>query len=159
MLTADEIKKIPTNPDTGIAVAGKDTLLYVLGAPAEGGKENWLLVGGQRNSPLKRKADELDASCKSDNGWGATLPGKKTWSIAYDGLLVLNDKGLEILDAAYMNSIQVKVKIVYPDKTYRTGWVSVTEFDDDHAHDAVSTVSVTLSGVGAITELQPASTT
>lgn len=45
---------------------------------------------------------------------------------------------------------------MYRDKTYRTGWASVTEFDDDNAHDAVATVSVTLSGVGAISDIQAA---
>lgn len=156
MLTADEIKKLPSNPDTSIAEAGKDTLLYVADGTDTDGKETYVLVGGQRNAPLKRQADTLDASHKTSGGWGASLAGKKSWSISYSGLQVLNDKGLEILDYAYTNSKQIKVKIMYRDKTYRTGWASVTEFDDDNAHDAVATVSVTLSGVGAISDIQAA---
>lgn len=158
MLTAEEIKKLPTNTDTSVAEAGKDTLLYVEGPAASDntGKPNWLLVGGQRNAPLKRQADTLDASHKTSGGWGADIPGKKSWSISYDGLQVLNDKGLDVLDAAYTNGLQVHIKIKYRDGTFRTGWASVTEFDDDNAHDAVATVSITLSGVGAISDVQPA---
>lgn len=156
MLTAEEIKNLPENPDKSVAEAGKDTLLYVAGPGSTKDKPVWVLVGGQRNAPLKRSANTLDASHKSSGGWGATIPGQKSWSIDYSGLMVLNDDGLAILDACFTEGKQVNVKIQYKDKTYRTGWATVTEFDDDNAHDAVATVSVSLTGVGAITSLQPA---
>lgn len=49
MLTADEISKLPTNPDKSSAEAGKDTMLYVDDG-AGTSTPNWVIVGGQRNS-------------------------------------------------------------------------------------------------------------
>lgn len=150
-LTDAQIKALPDNPAQSIAEAGKDTLLYVntgtLSAPT------WLVVGGQRNTPLARKANTLDASHKTSGGWESKVPGLKSWSISYSGLHIASDDGLKVIDYCYTQSKQVNVKIVYKNGSYRTGWAYVTEYDDDNAHDAISTVKVTLEGVGAISDL------
>jgi len=150
-LTDAQIKALPDNPAQSIAEAGKDTLLYVntgtVSAPT------WLVVGGQRNTPLARKANTLDASHKTSGGWESKVPGLKSWSISYSGLHIASDDGLKVIDYCYTQSKQVNVKIVYKNGSYRTGWAYVTEYDDDNAHDAISTVKVTLEGVGAISDL------
>ena len=152
MLTDQELKKLPDNPSKATASPGKDTLLYI-----NKGKENapaWVLVGGQRNTPLSRKANTLDASHKASGGWGANMPGLKSWSIEYSGLVIMTDEGLQILDYCFTESKQAHVKIEYPDKKYRTGWAFITDYNEDNAHDGISTVKVTLQGNGPISELK-----
>ena len=151
MLTTTELAALPENPNKSIAEAGKDTMLYVNKGTAD--KTVWLVIGGQRNTPLTRKANTLDASHKTSGSWGSKVPGIKEWSISYSGLQIATDEGLQILDYAFVNSKQINVKIAYKNGSYRTGWAHITQYDDDCAHDAISTVKVTLEGNGPISEL------
>ena len=154
-ITATDLQNLPNNPDTAVAEAGKDTLLYILTA-IENDEETWTLVGGQRNSPLAETANTIDASHKTSGGWATSVPGLKSWSVNYSGLLIMSDDGLKVLDYAFRESHQIKVKIEYKDHSYQTGWCYVTAFNNDTAHDGVATISATLSGVGAISPITPA---
>lgn len=153
-LTDAQLAALPDNPNVSVAEAGKDTLLSIntgtVSAPI------WIVIGGQRNTPLARKANTLDASHKTSGGWESKVPGLKSWSISYSGLQIASDDGLKALDYCYTQSKQVNVKIAYKDGSYRTGWAYITEYDDDNAHDAISTVKVTIEGVGAISDLTTA---
>lgn len=151
MLTDAELNNLPENPNKSVAEAGKDTLLYV--DKGTSGAPDWLLIGGQRNTPLSRKANTLDASHKTSGGWGSTLPGLKNWSIDYSGLQIMSDEGLQIIEHCFLNDKQVHVKIAYKNGSYRTGWAFITQYDDDNAHDAIGTVKVTISGNGPISDL------
>lgn len=159
-LTDEAIKALPENPDKMVASVGKDTLLSVAesktGTTGNISDYQFITVGGQRNSPVNSSANSIDASHKTSGGWGANVPGLKTWNIAYTGLHVIDDKGLEILEYAYRNSHQVFVKITYKDGSYQTGWAYVTQFNKDNNYNAVETVSVTLTGQGAISEVTKA---
>ncbi|WP_196602162.1 phage tail tube protein [Pectinatus frisingensis] len=151
MLTDQELNNLPDNPNVSVAEAGKDTLLYLnkgtINAP------DWLIIGGQRNTPLSRKANTLDASHKTSGGWGSTVPGLKSWSIDYSGLQIMSDEALQMIDYCFINDKQVHVKIAYKNGSYRTGWAYITEYNDDNAHDAIGTVKITLEGNGPISEL------
>ena len=46
------------------------------------------------------------------------------------------------------------LKFEYPDKSYYTGWGSITEFSLKTQHDDVATISGTISGDGPLSELQ-----
>lgn len=150
-ITDIQLAALPENPNVSVAEAGKDTLFSIntgtTAAPV------WTVIGGQRNTPLTRKASTLDGSHKTSGGWESKIPGLKSWSIAYSGLQIASDDGLKVLDYAYTSSKQVNVKLTYKNGMFRTGWAYITEYDDDNAHDAISTVKVTLEGVGAISDL------
>lgn len=152
MLTTQELEKLPENPSKATALPGKDTMLYINKGKPEA--PNWLLIGGQRNTPLSRKANTLDASHKASGGWGANVPGLKSWSVEYSGLQIESDEGLQILDYCFTQGKQAHVKIAYPGGYYRTGWGFITAYSDDNAHDAIATVKVTIEGNGPISELQ-----
>lgn len=155
-LTADALAKLPVNPDTQVATPGKATLLYVdIGTT---GTESWKLVGGQRNSPLNETADSIDASHKASGGWKVTIAGLKGWTSEYDGLVILDDEGLQAIHYCFRESKQVHVKLAYEDCRYRTGWAFVTAYNEDNSHTGVQTLKVTLTGVGAISDIQPAPT-
>ena len=157
-ITAADLQNLPQNPDTAVAEAGKDTLLSILTA-IDGTSETWTLVGGQRNSPVSETANTIDASHKTSGGWATSVPGLKSWSINYSGLMIMSDDGLKVLDYAFRNDHQIKVMITYKVGSYQTGWAYVTAFNNDTAHDGVATISATLSGVGAISAITPAEAT
>jgi len=158
-ITDTELQKLAENPDKSVAEVGKDILLYV-NKGADATAPEWQLVGGQRNSPLNKTADSIDASHKTSGGWKQNLSGLKSWTVDYSGLLILDDDGVAILDYAFNNDKQVFVKIEYSNKTYQTGWAHVTSFNTDSSHTDVATLSVTLTGVGAISGItKPTETT
>ena len=149
-LTADKIKNLPVMSEQTTAIAGKDTLLYI----ALDNAPTWLLLGGQRNNPLSRKAESIDATSKDSGNYGDKIPGMLSWTMSYDGLYVLNDEAVEILENRFSQRKPVFIKQEYPDGSYRTGWASVTALDEDHSHSGVSTLKVTFEGKGAISDVQ-----
>ena len=139
---------LPENPSTSTATVGKDYLLYVntgtVTVPV------WQIVGGQRGASLALKADEIDVANKSTGGWSAKLAGLKSWSIDLDGLLLLNDAGIEALRQAFWQSKQLNIKLRYPDNTCQIGWASITDFSTDTPHDGEAKLKGTLNGIGPI---------
>ena len=137
-------------PNTA-ATAGKAYLLYV----ATGGTQaepTYTLVGGQRNADLNRQADEIDASCKTDGGWKATIAGLKSWNISLENLYVMSDTGAAFIEEAFLEGALIMVKFLYADNSYLTGTCYVTECTLSTPHTDVATMNCTLSGVGGLTK-------
>lgn len=146
----------PTRAEgTSNATAGKDYLIYLNTGTSEAAP-TWTLLGGQRSGDLSREADEIDASHKTSGGWKSTLPGLRSWSIDLESVYLKDDTGAKFLEEAFLVGKQVNVKFEYPDKSYVTGWGSVTECSLSTPHDDVATLSGTIKGDGALSELQPA---
>ena len=140
------------NAKSNTATAGKDYLIYLnTGATEE--NPTWTLLGGQRSGDLSRQADEIDASSKTTDGWKSTIPGLKNWSLDLESVYLAGDAGAKFLEAAFMDCKQVHIKFEYPDKSYVTGWASITECSLSTPHDDVATISGTLSGDGPLSEL------
>ena len=135
------------------ATAGKDYLVYVATA---GTTENptWTLVGGQRSGSLSRTAEEIDASHKTSGGWSSTIAGLRSWSLDMEAIYLAGDEGAKFLEAAFLAGKQVFIKFEYPNKSYVTGWGSITDLSLETSHDDVATISGTISGDGALSELQ-----
>lgn len=146
----------PTRAEgTSNATAGKDYLIYLNTGTSEA-VPTWTLLGGQRSGDLSREADEIDASHKTSGGWKSTLPGLRSWSIDLESVYLKDDAGAKFLEEAFLVGKQVNVKFEYPDKSYVTGWGSVTECSLSTPHDDVATLSGTIKGDGALSELKPA---
>lgn len=144
----------PTRAEgTSNATAGKDYLIYLNTGTSEAAP-TWTLLGGQRSGDLSREADEIDASHKTSGGWKSTLPGLRSWSIDLESVYLKDDKGAKFLEEAFLLGKQVNVKFEYPDKSYVTGWGSVTECSLSTPHDDVATLSGTIKGDGALSELK-----
>lgn len=135
------------------ATAGKDYLIYLNTGTTET-TPTWTLLGGQRSGDLSRKADSIDASHKTSGGWKSVLPGLKEWSIDLENVLLKGDTGAQFLEAAFLAGKQVHVKFEYPDKSYVTGWGSITECSLSTPHDDVATIKGTVAGDGALSGLQ-----
>lgn len=142
----------PTRTDaTSTATAGKDYLIYLNTGTTEAAP-TWTLLGGQRSGDLNREADEIDASHKTSGGWKSTLPGLRSWSIDLETVYLAGDTGAKFLEAAFLAGKQVHVKFEYPDKSFVTGWGSITECSLSTPHDDVATLKGTISGDGPISE-------
>ena len=137
------------------ATAGKDYLIYVNTGTSEA-EATWTLVGGQRSGDLSRQAEEIDASHKTSGGWKSVIPGLRSWSIDLECVYLAGDKGAQFIEAAFVAGKQVHLKFEYPDKKYVTGWGSITECSLSSPHDDVATLSGTIAGDGALSELQGA---
>lgn len=154
-LTEEQINNLPVMDDNIKAVAGKDTLLLI-GKSTD--QNEFLLLGGQRNNPLSRKADSIDATSKDSGDFSDKLPGMLSWSMSYEGLFILNDNAYEIVDYCYTHRKPVFIRQEYPDGSYRTGWATITQLDEDHSYNGVSTLKITLEGKGAISDVQTVDT-
>ena len=142
----------PTRTDaTSTATAGKDYLIYLNTGTTEAAP-TWTLLGGQRSGDLNRAADEIDASHKTSGGWKSTLPGLRSWSIDLETVYLAGDTGAKFLEAAFLAGKQVHVKFEYPDKSFVTGWGSITECSLSTPHDDVATLKGTISGDGPLSE-------
>lgn len=142
----------PTRTDaTSTATAGKDYLIY-LNTGATEAEPTWTLLGGQRSGDLNREADEIDASHKTSGGWKSTMPGLRSWSIDLETVYLAGDTGAKFLEAAFLAGKQVHVKFEYPDKSFVTGWGSITECSLSTPHDDVATLKGTISGDGPLSE-------
>lgn len=142
----------PTRTDaTSTATAGKDYLIYLNTGTTEAAP-TWTLLGGQRSGDLNREADEIDASHKTSGGWKSTLPGLRSWSIDLETVYLAGDTGARFLEAAFLAGKQVHVKFEYPDKSFVTGWGSITECSLSTPHDDVATLKGTISGDGPLSE-------
>lgn len=142
----------PTRTDaTSTATAGKDYLIYLNTGTTEAAP-TWTLLGGQRSGDLNREADEIDASNKTSGGWKSTLPGLRSWSIDLETVYLAGDTGAKFLEAAFLAGKQVHVKFEYPDKSFVTGWGSITECSLSTPHDDVATLKGTISGDGPLSE-------
>ena len=136
---------------TSTATAGKDYLIYLNTGTTEAAP-TWTLLGGQRSGDLNREADEIDASHKTSGGWKSTLPVLRSWSIDLETVYLAGDTGAKFLEAAFLAGKQVHVKFEYPDKSFVTGWGSITECSLSTPHDDVATLKGTISGDGPLSE-------
>ena len=136
---------------TSTATAGKDYLIYLNTGTTEAAP-TWTLLGGQRSGDLNREADEIDASHKTSGGWKSTLPGLRSWSIDLETVYLSGYTGAKFLEAAFLAGKQVHVKFEYPDKSFVTGWGSITECSLSTPHDDVATLKGTISGDGPLSE-------
>lgn len=144
---------LPTNPSTSTATVGKSYLLNINTGTAS--TPVWTLIGGQRASTLSRKGDSIDVSNKTNQGWKSSLIGLLSWSIALDGLVMLNDAGILALETAFNAGAQINVQFVYADGSYRTGWATISELTLDNQYNQAATLKGTLEGVGALSSVQP----
>ena len=110
------------------------------------------LLGSEKNMKLNIQAAEIDASDKSNTGWGSTLAGLKKFTINVDGAYMVGDTtGWEALrDAALLGTLlPIKVRCYY-DHSQLTGSAYVTNFDLDTPADGLCGGTCTINGNGAL---------
>jgi predicted secreted protein len=114
---------------------------------------NGELVGCQKDSDLDISFDQIDATCKDNDGAKKTLPGQVSWSINMDAVQVYNDaNGFQSLVAASLNKNSVAVMWstgAEGDPVY-SGNAYITKLNAKAPLNDVATYSVTFSGDGPL---------
>ncbi len=140
---------LPDNPNTSSAQVGKDFLLQInLGVASY---PTWVIIGAQRSADLNRSADSIDVSHKTSGNWKGFKAGLRGWSIDLGGLVLLSDTGIEALEAAYAQGIEINVCFLYPDGSTQEGWGSITDLSISTPHDGAAEISGTIEGNGLLT--------
>ena len=126
---------------------GLDILVYV---PDAGGSSK-VAIGGQKGCTLSMEADSIDVSNKNDWGWASTIGGAKSWSVSCDGQFITDDAGQKKLMECFVNGTEVDVEMKNSDSSvYFAGKASITSIEVDAQFDDVATLSIELTGVGAL---------
>ena len=127
---------------------GLDILVYV---PDAGGSSK-VAIGGQKGCTLSMEADSIDVSNKNDFGWASTIGGAKSWTVSCDGQFITDDAGQKKLMECFVNGTEVDVEMKNTGETvYFAGKASITSIEVDAQFDDVATLSIELTGVGALT--------
>ena len=125
---------------------GLDILVYVPGASSEK-----VAIGGQKGCTLSMEADSIDVSNKNDWGWASTIGGAKSWSVSCDGQFITDDAGQKKLMECFVNGTEVDVEMKNTGETvYFAGKAAITSIEIDAQFDDVCTLSIELTGVGAL---------
>ena len=126
---------------------GLDILVYV---PDAGGSSK-VAIGGQKGCTLSMEADSIDVSNKNDFGWASTIGGAKSWSVSCDGQFITDDVGQKKLMECFVAGTEVDVEMKNTGETvYFAGKASITSIEVDAQFDDVATLSIELTGVGAL---------
>ena len=124
---------------------GLDILIYV------GESSNKKAIGGQKGCTLSMEADSIDVSNKNDFGWASTIGGAKSWSVSCDGQFITDDAGQKALMDAFIAGTEVQVEMKNTaESIYFAGKASITSIEVDAQFDDIATLSIELTGVGAL---------
>lgn len=107
------------------------------------------VLAGQREISLSRSADSIDITNRIKADWGENLSGLKTWSINCNGMYVLDSESFSLLEDAYMNNLDVDVKISFSNKEY-SGKAIITKFPLSSVYNIQYKYSITLLGNGEL---------
>lgn len=135
------------------AEAGKNWLLCVYNAAGT----SLLAIAGQQSLTINRSAESIDVSTKdTEGGWKSTIGGMKEWSIESGGLYVNGDDSHKTLSKAFEDGDLVCVKIwdIKHSQGKFGGTASITDYPIEAPFDDCVTFSITLSGVGPLTDIQ-----
>ena len=108
------------------------------------------LIGGQQGCSLNMETETSETTTKDSGVWSESEAVGLSWSVDCDGLVVVDDEGLEALETAWENLQQVDVKYGTAEK-YKSGKAIITSLSSNSPSKEKTTYSVSLQGVGALT--------
>jgi predicted secreted protein len=128
-------------------VAGKDFFLW------------WdnVLVGCSNSATINFTAEQLEATCKSSEGWTEQIPGKKGWNVSLEGVYKVYataDQATNVSVADFFDKLSedtrgtVKVGTTEAGDPQWSGDVYVTSVEITGAADGLTTYTISLVGYG-----------
>lgn len=109
-------------------------------------------LAGQRGATLNRSAEVIDVTNKISGGWKENIPSVKEWSVDCDGVFVIDDAALKLLETAFNESKEVIVELFDGTNWGYKGNAIITDFPIEAPYDDAVTYSLTLQGSGALEE-------
>ena len=110
-----------------------------------------VLIGGQQNCSITMETETYDATTKDSGVWSEEEAVGLSWSIDCDGLILVDDAGLEALLTAWKGLQTVDIKYGTSTK-YKTGKAIVESLSQNSSMKEKSTWSVTFKGCGELTD-------
>lgn len=144
------MSELAVNSDAAVAEVGKDIILSINSGTSV--EPVWSILGGQKSSDIKQKADELDTSSKTSSGFKTTKVGLKSWGLEIAALTILDDTALGVMEQAYQEGKAINIKQEYSDGTGQTGWAVITEMSLSTSYDGASELAATLVGDGELSQ-------
>jgi len=135
------------------AIAGYEGGLYTDNAGTE------TAIAKVREATLTIEADTIDTTNFDTEGWAENIPSFRSWSVDAELLYVPEDTSQEDLEDALFANTPVTV-VLYPKdeasaKGYK-GQAYITSYEVGEPVDDAVTISVTLTGTGALTKVTKA---
>lgn len=112
----------------------------------------FITVAGKRGATLKIGRGTADATSGDSAGWEEHVATNGNWSIDEDGVLIEDDAALTKIEDAILNGTSIKVQIQTPSGAKYAGNATPSDLSYEGPHDDVATVSLTLTGNGALTK-------
>ena len=109
------------------------------------------LIGGQQGCSLNMETETSETTTKDSGVWAESEAVGLSWSVDCDGLVVVDDDGLEALEEAWRTLAKVDVKYGSP-TNYKTGKAIITSLSQNSPSKEKTTYSVSLQGVGEFTK-------
>lgn len=134
------------------AIAGKDILLSVWDSTGS----KLIAVAGQQGLTINRDKDTIEVTSKDSQGWKQNIVGFKEWSIDNDGVYVRDHESHKLMKEAFDGDDPVLVKVTNQKaKTDLFGGLAlVTSYPIEAPYDDAVTYTVTLTGTGALVDLE-----
>lgn len=113
------------------------------------------LIGCATSGTLRVEADQIDATCKDSDSWGAALTGRRSWGMDCDALIKFDaTEGLEEAIDYILNETTVVLKFSteVTGDTYWTGSAIATSVEANGPNNEVASWSVSFEGQGALTK-------
>ena len=112
---------------------------------------NGILIGGEQDCSINRETETSDTTTKDSGVWSESEAVGLSWSADCNGVVVVDDEGLEALETAWESMEKVDVKYGKAGN-YKTGQAIITSLSSNSPHKDKSTYSVSLQGVGALSK-------
>lgn len=142
---------------------GKDYLLFInteadVNGPAPSvDSPEWRVIACLSSNALSVSVDSIDVSTKCSDGWAASLPNNKSWTMSADGVAVSDiEEQDEVSNDELLSLIGTKVWAAIFDPSaglsgsYRMGVVWISALDETASNNEAYTFSVTLNGSGQL---------
>lgn len=109
------------------------------------------LIGGQQNCSLNMETETGDTTTKDSGVWSESEAVGLSWSVDCDGLIAVDDEGVEALITAWQTMKTVDIKYGKTGK-YRKGKAIIESLSQNASQKEKCTYSVTFKGVGELTK-------
>ena len=112
-----------------------------------------IVVGAQRGATLTINTETIETTSKQDD-WASFLPGKRSWTVDCDALIVIGDSGRTALETAATGGTEVEVVIEVSDGTNTTTYTGkgiITSYQLSASMGDVATYSVSIQGSEELT--------
>jgi len=112
-------------------------------------------IAASKSCKLMLTHEVRDASYKHD-GWNEIAEGKRRWSIAADGLLLINPTNFNILSNLYIsNRITAILKFKDEDSNYWQARGYLMSFETEATYEQSTTYTVTFQGTNKLSVYSP----